>query len=65
MFVPFVAVSQIASLEDIRMYSMDLTDHDVKPILQTMLNSKALLLKAERNILQEVNTFESDSLAKS
>ncbi len=32
---------------------------------QTMLNSKALLRKAERDVLHEVNTFESDSLAKS
>ncbi len=29
-----------------------------------MQNSKALLRKAERDILHEVNTFESDSLAK-
>ncbi len=35
------------------------------PNFQTMLNSKALLHKAERDILHEVNTFESDSLANS
>ncbi len=32
---------------------------------QIMLNSKALLRKAERDILHDANTFESDSLAKS
>ncbi len=32
---------------------------------QTMLNSKALLRKAERDIFHEVNTFESDWLVTS
>ncbi len=32
---------------------------------QIMLNSKALLRKADRDILHEVITFESDALAKS